>query len=345
MNNKERDRLNYKPNIELKQNIHTYYDKSVIISQNNLERTEGDINAAILNNKPAVSPVLKLYKQYNPAKILQDLNNINEVMDVYINNIKQKLIQNNTYVDMPDTMVNNDIMALDNYINLADNISGDINAELYPVLISLKQEIQQLMNALDKYIFNNNTDMDELDMLIDIRDNIVNTIIKAEEDGQSIDYKSIQIDTQVIKFAQDRTNTFIEMLNNLLMVDEKDIGFLLPKDPDLIADYYDNIKTTNIDDRRKMEWFTSTNIISKIIDDIYDLKTKVLHNREIIKTLSRGEFIAILPIIKDVEDKLTNKVLDLYKAQETDSINKTDYIGTLMLKNNIRKFYNNQVTI
>lgn len=329
MKDGDRKRINYKPKIELDTNINNTFIKDAI--------TVDTIPNTVVIAKD-ITPVLTSYKKYNIGNSLNKAVNIINKIDSHLKVLNKKISSSEKYSGLEDAINNGDLVKLDKYTKLSENIDGDINAEVYPRLIKLKDHVKTLIDTINKYGFDNNIDIDELKNFIDKQQLLVDIAIKKEQKNQYVDYKEISIDVQIAKLIEDKINLINNLVRDLINIKPYNAP-VLPKNIELLQDYYSNILDVYTGDKDKMDCFDSIDMTNILLKQIYELKKKVLVNRSLLMKADKNTFFSILPVAKMIEDKLSSLILDLYKTQITDEINRGDYINSFLLKNTIRDYY------
>jgi len=319
--NSEIKRLEYQPKLKYNEIIDTKLTTTILT--NSVVDTRSDI--------------LKAYSDYNIGDTYDSaillLQNMEDLVDSIKNDISKDDIYNGL-LEIDDT----DYTGIEDYVSKAREIDGDVNVELYPLLKYIKDDTYNMLNKVNEFFYNNNIDYDNLDKYKSYQDTYINSLTQSEKDNLDIDYKSLGVEIQINKFLNDR----IKYLTNFLTIcnsNKQQRNFILPNDNSIVNNYYNNVKNINNEDRIKMKCFDSSNILYKILENIYTYKTNMVNNRTILLSANKKTFFSLLSIAKENEDKLSNSILDLFKYQFTDEINKGDYIDTLIVKNSIREFY------
>lgn len=342
MKQKERERLEYRPNLKLQKSVMTNVEETtvqedeVVVQEYSLPRFNEDLKKIKRNSK--TSEAVGAYLQYNTAETAKRASDLSTKITKKLDEIEDKLAQNPKYAQYPEFIRKNDISWIDMYQQMAENIDGDILAEIYPIVYNIDKELKTLMNFINELCFDNAIDWFNIDGVIQKEKQKKQLILKAELEGKELNYKEIAIDTQLSKFFSDRVE-LLEQLFADITNPVTDVVPALPNDPELIKDYFEEIERICEQDKLKMNGFSSTGVMEEILEEIKRLKPKVLKNRELLRKAEKREFLSMIHIVKMIEDKLTNSIVDLYKFQIADEMYKADYVNSLKIKNQVRELY------
>lgn len=347
MNNTDRQRINYKPTIDYVKDIDTKYDNlsTSSISNTTIENYSSSNETASDTSK--LSDTLRVLKEMMlPESIsvgmsaLKGIDNELQKMISYIANSYH-------YNGLIDAINSNDFNLLDKYRELSENISGDIIPEIYPYLLNTKKELSKFIELINAKLFGNLINTERPEDFYDVYHGFVDKLVSLEESivdnidtTMDIDYKGISIDAQLYNFVVDRITNLYMFAQKLIAISKMgEVNGFLPKDSIFTNNYFHEILKVYNEDKLKMALFKPQEIIDTLLPDILSLKDIVVFNRKSLLDLNRREFFYVLPTVKVTEDKLDDMVLDLYKIDMSDNVNKDDFINTLYQKEQVRRHY------
>lgn len=262
---------------------------------------------------------------------------------------------------------------IDDYENHnCSSLNGKIQAEIYSTLKDIKTEFQDFRDFLNEYLLDDQARYDNMSVIrkkeLEVIDQIIVEDIKnpGTPDLTSLGFKAL-----IAKAAKDRTQNALQFTNNAIIVssltsketfggEPTDLVKELVNIPQNILQEFKVICEINFakqvdisnEIRRRITRLGSPDLKQMVnIEAVKIGKLKSQTSASIINWAGQNDideasspmsvFLeGLIEVLEDIDEAYSNQILDLYKHNELDRLQKEDYILALKEKKKARQMYN-----
>lgn len=326
MNNIERQRLEYRPDLKLNKTILSYYQANGI---NNVI----DIDEDKFVTKE-LSEAVTEFSKYNIGSILEYGENTVKNIDILMKKIERHLLTKDDYKDLIN--ITNEL-ELDNYKELFDEETGNTYAELYPFINSLYDSTKNLVDFIKNDIIVEENYINEIKDLAEKHIRMIQDL-EYSNLNDNINYKEIAINTQLYALLQNRFEAINELFNNIFndIINSTSKDKLNNLDLILLRSLYHDIISIVEKEKIQMKLLDTDNGLFDLLHDVMSKKQAILYNRGLLENADEDTFYNTIDVVKNIETGFDNTILDLYKINNLDIINKNNYIDKIKQKHIIK---------
>jgi hypothetical protein len=336
MNNLERKRLNYRPQLVMERNIEAFYINNglIINKKNTLDPKLKEDN---------ISEAIKAHNQFNIIDIYDYSILLKENIEKKIKKTNNKVLKLEKYDGLIKALEDKDYKTIKSFDEIFDNYNADIKVEVLPIYYYLKENIENQIDYINNNLINELKDIKSIDKKREAIEQYKNDLISAEanEKDNFIDYKVVSMNTQVYNLLQERLLWVYETYDQITKIAEKvDVELVIDSnDQGLLTSEYDDIIKVVKDSKLKLDMFKSSNAYENILSDMQKSKSSVIQNRNKLVNADKSTFLGIIPHVRTAENKFDNSILDLYKANKAELIAFYNYLNKLNYKQDLRLLF------
>ena len=359
INDKEREQLNYRPSIGYKPKVLSIVDPKAIYEVSPIiSRLTDILGSDLLDELTGLLGDINVL-QKRMEQCLQDTDGNGVSFKEYK---KEKRSANPDY---------DKIVAYESYH--ATNLNGRIQAEVYPILLDMEDELTEYRDFINKQLFNSQADYEYTDTVRQKEKNTIDKLIESDMQGtlDKSTTRKLGVQAQITKYHQNRIENakkFTKDLNGVLCYSQNvyyngNVRRVVEQYATADVQVLDSLNSINKvkfnktvvdsekDKRRnaKLNSKESKHGMNTLIQTIADAKTT---NNDVIlewaKTIDTDfDSSPLTQIVADVLDKVEfvnaeydKSIMEMYKHNKVDEMVKADQIQTLTNKKATRQVTN-----